>query len=426
MILDVVKNCAIVSDCGRPHLVESRKVCMRVVISHPFGNPNSYHATLAFDERNLLSEYHTCLFTPLGSGYRSFPGLTGSLIRTHPSREVWRLLFSYLPIGRLNGRGQVWVDWAARGLDMAVAESFDKSVEAVYCYEDSALATFRMADKIGVRKFYELASVYQDEARAIACEEMRRDRELVELLTSLHEPEEKVVRKRNEVFLADHIICASTYSHSTLRKHVDVAAKVSVLPYGCDSCYMAKAWSEVDFRGPLKLVFVGRLAPMKGLHYLFRALEKLPPGSFSLTMAGRWVPGYREWLLRRYRVEFTEAGQVPRRRVFDLVRQGHLLVFPSLFDGFGLVLLEAMGCGVPILASERTGAPDIVQEGKEGFLVKAASSEDIADVLSRVLDNREQLAEMGAAARRKASSLSWTEYRRRLAFLVASDFGFAQ
>jgi glycosyltransferase involved in cell wall biosynthesis len=108
------------------------------------------------------------------------------------------------------------------------------------------------------------------------------------------------------------------------------------------------------------------------------------------------------------------------------MRQSHLLVFPSLFDGFGLVLLEAMGCGVPILASERTGAPDILQEGKEGFLVKAASSEDIADVLSRVLDNREQLAEMGAAARRKAASLSWTEYRRRLASLVASDFGFAQ
>ena len=120
-------------------------------------------------------------------------------------------------------------------------------------------------------------------------------------------------------------------------------------------------------------------------------------------------------------MQFTEVGQVAQPRVLDLMRQSHLLVFPSLFEGFGLVLLEAMSVGVPVLATERTGAPDIIENMKEGFIVRAASSENIVTILSKVLENREQLAEMGASAFKRAASLSWAEYRRRLFSLVAND-----
>ena len=399
---------------------------MRVVISHPFGNPNVYHATLAFYESALLLKYHTCLFSPFGSSYRSFDALRNAPIKTHPNREVVRLILNNLPITSLDGRRQSCVDWVARGLDKAVAEGLDLKVDAVYCYEDSAFNTFKAAENCGARKFYELPIGYQDEAREIANKEMLRNEGLRDYLSCLYEPREKIDRKRREVLSADHIVCPSTYCCSTLKKHVVVRGRISILPYGCDCSCSPRAWSAGDFSGPLKLLFVGRLDPRKGLHYLFEALEKLLPGSFRLTLAGRWVPGYREWLLRRYRVEFLEVGHVNRHHVLDLMRQNHLFVFPSLFEGFGLVLLEAMGCGIPVLASERTGAPDIIQDKREGFLVRAGFSEDIAAVLSDVCGNRQKLAEMGIAAHRKAMSLSWSEYQRRLIALVASDIECAR
>jgi glycosyltransferase involved in cell wall biosynthesis len=291
----------------------------------------------------------------------------------------------------------------------------------VYCYEDSAFETFQSAATCGAQKFYELPIGYYEEARAVADEEVKREKALCSCFISLHEPQEKLVRKRLEVLSADHIICASTYCCSTLRKYVDVPGRISVLPYGCDCSSIPRTWSASDFRGPLKLVFIGRLEPRKGLHYLFQALENLVPGCFMLTLAGRWVPGYREWLLGRYRIEFRELGQISRSQALELMGQSDLLVFPSLFEGFGLVLLEAMGCGIPILASERTGAPDIIEDKREGFLVRAGCSEDIARVLWHVLDERRELAEMGIEAHRRAMSLSWRDYRRRLGALVTSD-----
>ena len=398
---------------------------MKVAISHPFGNPHVYNAALALFERNILSEYHTCLFGPLGSKYRRFAKLRGAAIRAHPLREVVRLGLCLIGPGLLSGRRQPWIDWVARGLDKAVARELNAGVQAVYCYEDAAVATFEEAKQKGVRTFYELTSGYQDEAKAVAAQEVMQDPSLSRFCPSLDEREEKQVRKRREVLLADHIICASSYSMSTLKKYMEVAGKVSVLPYGCDCDCAVRNWSRLDHAGPLKLLFVGRLAPMKGLHYLFGALEKFRPGSFELTLAGRWAPEFREWLLRRYRVQFRETGHVSRVAVIELMRQNHLLVFPSLFEGFGLVMLEAMSVGLPVLATERTGAPDIIRDGQEGFLASAASREDIARVLSRVLDDRKQLADMGAAARNQAMSQSWEQYRRRLYVLVASHLGLA-
>jgi len=394
---------------------------MKIVLSHPFGNPNVYHATLAFYERSILSQFHTCLFAPLGTSYRSFPALGGASIELHPCREVFRLVLNKSPIAALSGRRQSCVDWVARGLDLAVAKCIDHEVNAVYCYEDSAFETFQSAATCGAQKFYELPIGYYEEARAVADEEVKREKALCSCFISLHEPQEKLVRKRLEVLSADHIICASTYCCSTLRKYVDVPGRISVLPYGCDCSSIPRTWSASDFRGPLKLVFIGRLEPRKGLHYLFQALENLVPGCFMLTLAGRWVPGYREWLLGRYRIEFRELGQISRSQALELMGQSDLLVFPSLFEGFGLVLLEAMGCGIPILASERTGAPDIIEDKREGFLVRAGCSEDIARVLWHVLDERRELAEMGIEAHRRAMSLSWRDYRRRLGALVTSD-----
>lgn len=394
---------------------------MKIAVSHPFGNPNVYQATLAFHDSASLSKYHTCLFAPLGSRHRSFPALRNAPIEIHPGREVLRLILNNLPISSLNGRRQSCVDWVARGFDLAVAKCLNRGIDAVYCYEDSAFNTFQAAEHCAVRKFYELPIGYHDEAKAIANEELLRNEGLEDFLSCLHEPREKVDRKRCEVLSADHIVCPSTYCYSTLMKHVDVRVKVSVLPYGCDCSNSPRVWSADDLLGPLKLLFVGRLDPRKGLHYLFQALEKFSPGCFFLTLAGRWVPGYREWLLKRYRVEFTDLGQVDGNQKLDLMRRSHLLVFPSLFEGFGLVLLEAMACGVPILASERTGAPDIIRDRREGFLVRAAQSDDIAVVLGHALDARKELAEMGINARRKAMTMSWSAYRSRLVGLVEND-----
>ncbi len=100
-----------------------------------------------------------------------------------------------------------------------------------------------------------------------------------------------------------------------------------------------------------------------------------------------------------------------------------VLVFPSLFEGFGLVILEAMSRGLPVVATAHTAGPDVIDDGVDGFLVPIRSAEAIAEKLETLLAHPDRLADMKHAARRKAATLGWEAHRRRLAECLLQEMG---
>jgi glycosyltransferase involved in cell wall biosynthesis len=97
------------------------------------------------------------------------------------------------------------------------------------------------------------------------------------------------------------------------------------------------------------------------------------------------------------------------------MRRHDVLVLPSLFEGFGLVILEAMAQGLVVIATPHTAAPDLIEDGTDGFIVPIRSPEAIAEKMEMLLGARERLHEMKLAARRKAEKQRWEVYRRALA-----------
>jgi glycosyltransferase involved in cell wall biosynthesis len=101
----------------------------------------------------------------------------------------------------------------------------------------------------------------------------------------------------------------------------------------------------------------------------------------------------------------------------DVLREMHnhdVLVFPSLFEGFGLVVLEAMAQGTPVITTTHTCGPDIIEDGTDGFIVPIRSAEAIAQKLEVLSSDRGRLTAMKFAARRKAELHPWKIYRQRL------------
>ena len=92
-----------------------------------------------------------------------------------------------------------------------------------------------------------------------------------------------------------------------------------------------------------------------------------------------------------------------------------VLVLPSIQDGFGLVVLEAMASGLPVIVSDHVGAKDCVREGVDGFIVPVRDIEALADRLLWLHDHPSQRDAMGARARERAMGYSWEAYRYRLA-----------
>lgn len=158
--------------------------------------------------------------------------------------------------------------------------------------------------------------------------------------------------------------------------------------------------------GPLRVLFVGNLIPRKGLDQLLNALAQLPDGSWQLTVVGGQTAdhGYTKYIHARCNllppgaVQF--AGRVSDGELVRHYRAHHLLAVPS-YEGFGIVYLEAMRFGLPVIASTLGAACEIVTEGENGFLVRPHDAAALSRHLRSLHDNREQLLAMSFAARRR-------------------------
>lgn len=161
--------------------------------------------------------------------------------------------------------------------------------------------------------------------------------------------------------------------------------------------------------GPLRLLFIGNISPRKGLHTLLAALAQLE-GDWRLSVVGR--PDVDPKYVRRIRAMIEKGRSASRlsHRVFFLGRLGdaelraqleahHLLAVPSTYEGFGIVYLEAMAHGLPVIATTAGAAREIVTPGVDGRLVPPEDPAALAAALQPCLSDRERLRAMSCAAR---------------------------
>ena len=162
--------------------------------------------------------------------------------------------------------------------------------------------------------------------------------------------------------------------------------------------------------GPLRILFVGNLIPRKGLHHLIAALSRLPPAEWRLDVVGDdgVDSAYAAALRRQIGAAGLEDNIRLHGRVSDseLAQQysaAHLLAVLS-YEGFGIVYLEAMAFGLPVLASVDGGGGEIVSSDVNGNLVEPTDADGIAAHLSALAGDRERLAALGRNARQRFDS----------------------
>jgi alpha-maltose-1-phosphate synthase len=400
-----------------------------VILSHPTGNANVRQAAQALEEAGLLAEFCTsvywrpdCRLSYVLPGSvtrlldrRAFPHIPAKAVRCHPWPEVGRLLANQMGCSRLvrHETGLLSVDAVYRNLDRYVARRLlrKRNVLAVHAYEDGALESFRAARHLHIRSIYELPIGYWKSYRDLMLEEAELQPAWADTLSGNADSKAKRDRKDEELALADVILVPSQFVRRTLLKAEKVRALIRVVPYGAPAGPSRVLKSARGGREKLRVIFVGSLGQRKGLSYLLKAIEML--GSrVELTLVGKRVGvcSTRDAACRKYRW----ISSLPHHEVLDEIQQHDVMVFPSLFEGFGLVLLEAMACGIPVIATPNGAAPDFLTDGEDGFLVPIRDAEAIAAKLYTLSLDRDRLAAMKLTARRKAALQSWESYRAHL------------
>ncbi|MFI5413486.1 MAG: glycosyltransferase family 4 protein, partial [Candidatus Lutacidiplasmatales archaeon] len=213
---------------------------------------------------------------------------------------------------------------------------------------------------------------------------------------------------------ADRVV-AQTRSEVTLLASWGVEPdRIALISDGIDLSEFAGMPARIERRDPPTLLFVGRLYPeQKGLDPLLRAFARIPADlGLRLRLVGedwggaRVVARLAEELGVRDRVTLT--GPLPRTELLGEYARADLFVLPSLFEPYGIVLMEAMAAGLPIVASRVGGIPEVVAEGENALLCAPNDPAALADALERLVRDRALRERFARAGRKRVERFSWT------------------
>jgi glycosyltransferase involved in cell wall biosynthesis len=185
--------------------------------------------------------------------------------------------------------------------------------------------------------------------------------------------------------------------------------RIDVVPHGVSDRFLDRRPDATPRGGGV--LFCGAWDRVKGVTYLVQAFDRLASGArpVPLTVLG---PGLSPAEVigsfpERARPHVTVMERVPEERVVDEYRRHDLLVFPSTYEGFGLVVLEAMSQGLPVVATPVGCVPDLVRDGDNGIIVPPRDADALAQAVRRLMDAPSERERMGASAATAVASLSW-------------------
>jgi glycosyltransferase involved in cell wall biosynthesis len=412
---------------------------MKVIISHPTGNVCSRSAAKGLLESNVLNTFYTTVATFPGgifdqlSKIKSFSELNRR--RYDPSLQSHTRSWPWLELGRIaaskagfkglttHEHGRFSVDAVYEDMDKRVAGDLKRKIAkchlAVYAYEDGALHSFTEAKRLGVTCLYDLPIGYWRSARELLKSEIERWPEWKSTLTNFRDSDEKLARKDEELKLADRIYVASSFTAKTLADYPGTLAPIEVLPYGFPPVVDNRVYSNPNNR-PIKLLFVGGLSQRKGIADVFEAVKNIGP-AVELTVVGRKTnadcAALDEALARH-----TWIPSLPHEEVLELMREHDVLLFPSLFEGFGMVITEAMSQGTPVITTDRTVGPDLIVHDQNGWIIPAGSTSALQEQIEKLLAAPEKIATAGIAAMETAKKRPFVKYGEDLAKLLVDTF----
>jgi starch synthase len=251
--------------------------------------------------------------------------------------------------------------------------------------------------------------------------------------------------EKTAIEMADAVIAVSASTKDDVVRLFDVdPGRVHIVHNGIDlSEYRARSESEVLVRHGIDparpfILFVGRITRQKGIVHLVRALRHLEPGFQIVLCAGApdtpEIAGEMKAAVEDARKERPDllwiGDMVPKEDIIPLYSQAALFVCPSIYEPFGIINLEAMACGTPVVASAVGGIPEVVAHGETGLLVPVGRmaeapfephdaekfARDLAGAINELMRDGPRRRRMGAAARRRVEEkFSWDAIAKQVA-----------
>lgn len=413
----------------------------KVVVAHPF-RQHSFELAKALENQGVLFSYCTTVYDKP----KSFMGVVKKFLNSKWKNKASGRKNDGIPDDKvvlfceLRGYLALFINHFSRDINFTrvyqryLYKVFGKKVaqyakkigaDAVIAFDTTATECFRELDGTNILKILDMAAISRKYAKHIYEIEQEEYG-----FTFFYESQKYLWNKKileymnEEIELADSFIVASDFTRRSLKYCGIEDDKIAIIPYGVD---LSKFYTDGHVKkrklDTLYIVFVGHVDYQKGLHHLFEALKDIPKEKIQLDIYG--VYNEKDSIVQ-YGHKLCNVvfhGFVPAAQLRKIYQNSDIMVFPSTNDGYGLVVLEALACGLPVVCSQNAGACDVIQNGTNGFTFRSGDVTQLKKIILWCLSHREELTTMSISAKDSVSAYTWDNYYKNINGYIQSIFG---
>lgn len=378
---------------------------MKVVVSAG-GRFHAINLAQQLYKKSCLQKLYSFSFTKTDNSK-----INGNFVKTINSCKFLDATFQKLRLSHFINTS-VFNSFKDNLFDSLVAREIKKleQIDIFTGWANYSLECISPAKKIGAKTIIESGSCHIKEQQILLSQEYEKWG--IKFKPIYQATVNKMTEEYNQT---DYIMTLSAFSYQSFIKHGINPKKIFKTPCGIDIDFFCTS-PKLDQIIPAKkfrVIFVGMISLRKGIPYLIEAWNKLnlPENSTELILIGNIQKDMYQVLKKldmKKNIKFF--GSCSRDDLKKLYHESNVFVLPSVEDGFGMVIGEAMACGLPVICSKNTGANDIIQDNKHGFLVSAQDSEALAEKILWCYQNSELCKEMGNLGKYKILDFSWDNY----------------
>lgn len=340
-----------------------------------------------------------------------------SLVSTINSCKFLDLAFQKLRLAHFIN-SSVFNSFKDNLFDSLVAHKIKKleHIDIFTGWANYSLKSLALAKKLGAKTIIESGSCHIKEQQLLLAHEYDQ---WGLAFKPIYQP--IIDKMEQEYNQTDYIMTLSDFSYQSFIRQGISPKKVLKTPCGIDVDFFRRPFipgidkpqSFLSTTKNFRVIFVGMISLRKGIPYLIEAWNKLnlPESSTELILVGNIQKDMYQVLKKlELKKNINFFGSCNRNDLKKLYQESNVFVLPSVEDGFGMVIGEAMASGLPVICSKNTGANEIIQDNQHGFLVQAQNFEALAEKILWCYQNPDLSKEMGALGKKRILDFSWDSY----------------
>lgn len=403
----------------------------KVIVAHP-GKQHSFRLATALKKEDILFKYITTVYDKESSWMMR---LTKKIInkdnlKRANNRKCEALndkdVVQFCEILGLLTLVAIRIDKSRRLytlLNNFVSKKFGKKVakyaiknkvDAVIMYDTNSNEAFKYLKKKAphIKRIMDVSAANRIYMKNIYEEDMDRCNKFSHMLYSERRFlwNKKILNNlKSEINLTQFFIVPSKFVKESLEYSGINSKNIYICPYGAN---IKKQSNNVSLKNredkKLNCIYIGNVTQMKGIYYLLEAIKHFDNDKVSLKLIGKY--NNKNNLFSEYMDRCEFVGVVTHDKVAEYCEEADIMILPSLGEGFSLSILEALGCGLPVICTTNSGADDAIKNGYNGFIIPIGSIEEIVDKIQWFLDNKNDIKKMSNNALKSVENYTWERY----------------